>query len=87
MNLFRLLMWLLVIWILWFMARNYLVKEARTKSAKPAPSQKKPPQKMVKCQHCSVHMPEAEALQHDAHWFCNQAHIQAYLGNKQQTGK
>jgi hypothetical protein len=45
------------------------------------------PQKMVKCHHCSVHLPESEASQHDARWFCNQAHIQAFLEDKQQTRK
>lgn len=79
----KLLMWLLVIWISWFMIKNYLVKQTSRKTGKPGVSQKKPPQKMVQCDHCSVHMPESEALQHDAHWFCSQSHMQAYLAAKQ----
>lgn len=79
----KLLMWLLVIWIMWFMIKNYLVKETQKKAGKPGASQKKSPQKMVKCSHCSVHMPESEALQHDVYWFCSQSHMQAYLAAKQ----
>ena len=82
MNLFRILTWLLVIWIVWFMIRNYLAKETRKNPRKPAL-----PQKMVKCHQCSVHTPESEAVFHDSHWFCNQAHMQAYLGHKASSDK
>ena len=81
MTLLRLLMWLLVIWLSWFMIRNYLAKQTqKPKRTKPAL-----PQKMVKCDQCSVHLPQSEALQHDARWFCSRAHLQAHLEDKQQT--
>jgi len=77
MNLLRILTWLLVIWILWVMIKNYLAKETRKTPAKRAL-----PQKMVKCDQCSVHTPESEALFHDSRWFCNKAHMQAYITHK-----
>lgn len=82
MNLLRILTWLLVIWIFWSMLKNYLAKETRKKPGKPAL-----PQKMVKCDHCSVHTPEADALFHDSRWFCNRAHMQAWLGHKSVSDK
>ena len=82
MSLLKLLTLLLVIWIFWFMARNYVAKQTQKK-----PARRVLAQKMVQCHQCSVHTPESEAFFHDSHWFCNQAHLQAYLGNKAASDK
>lgn len=33
-----------------------------------------PPQDMVRCAHCGVHLPQAEALSKDGHSYCCRAH-------------
>jgi uncharacterized protein len=32
-------------------------------------------QKMVKCEHCGVHVPEKESIQSGNDFFCSQAHL------------
>lgn len=32
-------------------------------------------EKMVKCEHCNIHIPEKEALHSGEHFFCSQAHL------------
>lgn len=33
-------------------------------------------QPMVRCAHCGVHVPQAEALTHDNRWYCSRAHLE-----------
>jgi uncharacterized protein len=33
-------------------------------------------QPMVRCAHCGVHVPQAEALAHDNRWYCSRAHLE-----------
>jgi uncharacterized protein len=82
MSLLRILTWILIIWGAWFMIKNYLAKQTRKETRQPAL-----PAKMVKCHLCSVHTPASEAFFHDAHWFCNQEHMQAWLGHKAASGE
>jgi AmpD protein len=35
------------------------------------------PEVMVQCQSCKVHLPQSEALSHDARFYCNQEHLNA----------
>ncbi|NLY17078.1 MAG: hypothetical protein GXZ05_12000 [Gammaproteobacteria bacterium] len=32
---------------------------------------------MVCCQHCQLHLPQPDAVQHQNRWYCCQAHAQA----------
>ncbi len=34
----------------------------------------KPPMKMVRCEHCKVHVPAQQAIQKDGAFFCCEAH-------------
>lgn len=95
MGLIRLLFLLLILWVLWFMVKNWLRKQelgdaARREKAKIQPG--KAGQKIVRCKHCEVHLPEQDALRDDtgtgndgagqeAVWFCTQAHKQAWLNS------
>lgn len=41
------------------------------------PSRKgSPPQAMVRCAHCGVHLPQADASDANGHFFCSPAHRQ-----------
>jgi uncharacterized protein len=33
-------------------------------------------EKMVRCSHCSLHVPETSAFSKDGLWYCSQAHLQ-----------
>jgi uncharacterized protein len=72
----RLVFLLLLLWIVWFMIRNFLNKQARHNQT----VRKVTAGKIVKCQYCDLHLPQQEALQHDADWFCTRDHMQAFLG-------
>ncbi len=43
------------------------------------PSDADLPNTMKKCEHCGVHLPQAEACRHNDHYFCSEEHRQAYL--------
>lgn len=59
------------------MIKNYQAKVAR----KNAESEKvKIPvrEKMVKCEYCSIHLPQNEAIAGGEHWFCKPEHKQLF---------
>jgi uncharacterized protein len=33
-------------------------------------------EKMVRCSHCALHVPETSACSKDGLWYCSQAHLQ-----------
>lgn len=77
MNLFRLIAFALLVWIAWLMLKNYLAKQRNTRNATP----RKPISgKIVKCQTCDLHLPEADAVSEGDAWFCCQAHRHAWIG-------
>ncbi|MGA0806936.1 MAG: PP0621 family protein [Pseudohongiellaceae bacterium] len=75
MNLFRLLALALLLWIGWFLLKNWL---ARQRKAADTPARRLAG-KVVKCRHCDLHLPEADAVPEGDDWFCSQAHRQAWL--------
>ena len=32
---------------------------------------------MVQCSHCSMYIPEQEAVRHEGRWYCSQEHLEA----------
>lgn len=59
-----------------------LLKRARGSLPKPpAPPGAAPPQAMVECAHCGLHLPAADAVLEGRHVFCSDAH--RLLGPKQ----
>jgi uncharacterized protein len=38
-------------------------------------------EEMVRCAHCSVHVPRAGALQHRGHWYCCEEHRSLHTGS------
>ena len=76
MGLIRLLLLLLLAWVIWQLIRKALVR----------PTDRQPPaesgmngQRMVRCQQCGVHVPEALALWHDDRSFCSKEHQHDWL--------
>ena len=64
----RLLFWIAVIAIgvwLWRRLKN------PSPAKQPTPEQT---QAMVRCAHCALHVPQSEALEHDANWYCSNDH-------------
>ncbi len=75
MGFMRFIFLLLIILVVWRMIKNYQAASAARDSA---PKQLDR-QKMVQCRYCSVHLPQAQALQADNDWFCNEAHKARHL--------
>lgn len=78
MGLFRLLAFALIVWVVWRMIKNYQAKVAKNAAA----SEKvKIPvrEKMVKCEYCSIHLPQDEAIAGGEHWFCKPEHKQLFI--------
>tara|TARA_R100001163_G_C5037988_1_gene176790 strand:- start:964 stop:1203 length:240 start_codon:yes stop_codon:yes gene_type:complete len=77
MGLFRLLTFILVVLVAWRMIKNY---QAKVKADRP---QKKIPvrEKIVKCEYCTTHIPEDEAIADGEIWFCKQEHKELFYQN------
>ncbi|MBN4075372.1 MAG: hypothetical protein COA71_03505 [SAR86 cluster bacterium] len=79
MGLFRLLTFILVAWIVWRMIKNYQVKLGRRTTK--AEKEKIPVrQKIVKCEFCSIHIPQEEAIagNDSNYWFCTPEHKSSF---------
>ena len=49
----------------------------RNKTRRPPPAAVRPataPQAMVECAHCGLHLPQAEALEHEGQAYCGRLH-------------
>lgn len=75
-----LLLALIVLWLFYSPAiRGRLIKPRHTGKPK-APPTTVPPQEMVRCAHCGLHLPAAEALVHAGQPYCSAAHREAGPG-------
>lgn len=74
MGLIKLIVLVTIAWLLWrLLVKHWLNKKvSNTRLA----------QRMVKCAHCNVHIPEAEALAEQQLFFCSAVHKQQYLQKK-----
>ena len=74
MGLIRVLLILLLLWVIWMLIR-------RTLTALRPPSRPEPGEgeRMVRCLHCGVHVPEREAIWREERAFCSDRHQQAWL--------
>ena len=71
MGLVRLLSILFIIWLVYTLYKRYKDSASR-KSDKPKTTIKT----VVKCAHCSVHIPKQEAIQHEGRYYCCQEHLE-----------
>ncbi|MGM0595051.1 MAG: PP0621 family protein [Pseudomonadota bacterium] len=73
MYLFRLIAIGLIVWLLYRMFRRLLDR--------PRPQERPPKQvdgqKMVRCAHCGIHIPQNEALERDGESYCSPEHRDA----------
>ena len=70
MGLFRLLFWVTIIFAAIWIWRRFISQPKRTRAAEDAAAP------MVRCAHCGVHIPKAQALSQDQQWYCSQAHLE-----------
>lgn len=68
----------IVLLIVWAVQRGAALRDARRREQQSPP--KKPdalaPSTIVPCAHCGVHLPLADALEADGHWYCSRAHAE-----------
>jgi uncharacterized protein len=63
----------LALWGLYLIVRHLLRERRRLKAKPDAPKAVD----SVQCAHCGLHLPREEALQHDEHYYCCRAHLEA----------
>jgi uncharacterized protein len=83
MGLIRTLLYLIIGALVWYAIRNYLRKQELQKRARQQPKQPVS-SRVVKCQHCAVHLPESEAVAYKEQWFCSPAHMERWLEQHKQ---
>jgi len=66
---------LIAIGLLLYIIISHLVRKARLERLSSPSNQS---EKMVKCEHCGLHLPEKEALTHNGNHFCSQQHLDEY---------
>lgn len=72
MGLFRLLFWIAIIFAAIWVWRRYISKPKRPRP-QPREDAAAP---MVRCAHCGVHVPKAQALSQEQSWYCSQRHLE-----------
>ena len=70
MGLFRLLFWVAILFAAIWVWRRFISKPKRTRTTEDAAAP------MVRCAHCGVHIPKAQALSQAQQWYCSQAHLE-----------
>ncbi len=64
----------LALWGIYLIVRHFI----RARSLKPPPSTARVKSvDSVQCAYCGLHLPRQEALEHQGHHYCNQAHLSA----------
>lgn len=76
MGLMRLLFLAVLVWLVWRILRQTLLSPTRKIPPASPPNSN---QKMVRCEWCEVHTPEALALRQNKHHFCSEEHRQRWL--------
>ncbi|WP_295514162.1 PP0621 family protein [uncultured Pseudomonas sp.] len=73
MGLLRLLLWLVLLGALFWMVRRWWRGKTQPQATKARPL---PPNPMVRCAHCGVHVPQERALPDGDHqrWYCSAEH-------------
>lgn len=79
MGLFRTLFYVIIGTVIWYAIRNYLRKQEIRNNTPPQQSRQQGSSRVVKCQHCAVHLPETEAIAYKEQWFCSPAHMERWL--------
>jgi len=75
MGLFRLLIILAIAFLAYRLFRSWQRSIARS-SKTPKSKASKQVENVVRCHHCDLHIPEAEAIQQNGRYYCSQKHLQ-----------
>lgn len=67
----RLLILIALFSLAWWLWRRF--SRPKNTTSKTQPPREQP---MVRCAHCGVHVPQAEALAHDNRWYCCRDHLE-----------
>lgn len=78
----RLLILFLALWVAWKMFQNYQHKKERLRRGNRLPAR----ETMVKCEYCALHLPEKDAVAHEALWFCSPQHRARFLKDGKDQG-
>lgn len=70
MGLFRLLFLIAIVVLAVWVWRRFIAEPRRNRPRENAAAP------MVRCAHCGVHVPKAQALSQDQRWYCSQAHLE-----------
>jgi uncharacterized protein len=65
---------LLAIGLLLYIIITNLLRKSRSDSRKPAANS----ERMVRCEHCGLHIVENEALEDNRQYFCSNEHLEAH---------
>lgn len=79
MGLIRLLTYLAIGTFIWFFIKNFLRKQQGQANKPPAA---KRGELVVQCRHCGVHLPESEAINAEADYFCSADHKRRWLSQR-----
>lgn len=82
MGIIRLILIAAAIWLVWRVVKQTLLAPPRDdKHSNEGTSAENTdtPSRMLKCEQCGVHVPEADAFSARGHHFCSNAHQQAWL--------
>lgn len=71
MGLVRILLLALLVYVIWRLIRGALGQRG-------TPAGGRDSQRMQRCEHCGLNVPEQEALRHDGRHFCCLEHKQAW---------
>ncbi|HHA19236.1 MAG: hypothetical protein DRQ39_01805 [Gammaproteobacteria bacterium] len=56
----------------------YVIISNLLRKNRPATPPKSITEKMVKCEHCGLHILQQEAIQSEDHFYCSQEHLEAH---------
>ena len=78
MGLIRTLFYLILGTLIWYAIRNYLRKQ-QLRDEPQQQTRNQVSSRIVKCQRCSVHLPETEAIAYKEQWFGSPSHMERWL--------
>lgn len=74
-GLIRLILILLLVWVAWRLLKQTLLSGPGQGSSEGKEGSSNSATRMVKCEQCGVHLPEAEAVREEQNFFCGQSHL------------
>jgi uncharacterized protein len=67
----------LAVWLVLRLVRNTLAKTQRSPHPRTPRQDRQKSNNTVRCAHCGVFLPEAEARHYQGHYYCSRQHLEA----------